>query len=411
MYEAYFGLTSLPFRLAPDPPFYVDTPPHRAALTALQGGLADGVEFVPLIGEFGTGKTLIGRRLLEEIDRTRQVGAELSALRTEGDELFDRVVEAFRLPRVRSIRPLENAIRQFEGIVRDGRSALLLVDDAHQLGAAVVQRLRKLTAIRVDGRTALRVCVAGRSTPGFEELRRCGHALRIGAPIRLDRLGAGETRAYILDRLRRAGWQGRPDFGMATAAIHERCQGNPARINRLCGHILLHLYMQGRDDVNAGVVYAVDDLLQAELRGELATLALPPRAQALPLTTAQASPGQIAHAALHGDALMARLIAQTLAPATTSPPQAASAARPARAASAIPATSRRRRGLAQGVAALALLVTGGFLWQMICNLTLAHPGATHAAAPSVAHVDTPAPVPASGAAIAAQPGGQTSRED
>ena len=406
MYEAYFGLTSQPFRLAPDTPFYVDTPPHRAALTALQDGLADGAEFVPFIGEFGTGKTLVGRRLLEEIDRTRQVGAELSALRTEGDELFDRVVEAFRLPRLRGVRPLENAIRQFEGIVRDGCSAVLLVDDAHRLDAAVVRRLRKLTAIRVDGRTALRVCVAGRSTPGFEELRRSGHKLSVGAPIRLDLLDAGETRAYIVDRLRRAGWHGRPDFGTATAAIHERCQGNPARINRLCGHILLHLYMQGRDDVNAGVVYAVDDLLQAELRGEFATLALPPRAQAIPLATARASPAQLPQAALHGDALMARLIAQTLTPPATSLHEAAAPAPPA-----VPGISRRRRGLAQGAAALALLVAGGFLWQMICNFTLARAQATRDAAPSVAHVNERAPTPASGAAIAARPAGPAARED
>ena len=366
MYEAYFGLANLPFCMAPDPRFYVDTAMHRAALRALQDRFGHGDEFVPLIGDFGTGKTIVGRRLLEEIDRTRQVAAELPCMRLEGDQLFDRVAEAFGLGRAKGLAPLESAIRQFEGLVRDGREALLLVDDAHQLDAAVLRRLRKLTAVCVDGRAALRVCLAGRSTPSFEELQRFGHPLSVGTPVRLDALDAAGTHTYILERLRHAGWHGRPAFELATAAIHGRCKGNPARINRLCGHILLHLYMQGRDDVNVNVVCAVDELLQAELRGEIATLALPPVAHATPCPVAQAP----RYPALHGEALMTRLITQTSSP--TPPAATAIAAPPPQAASTVPGARQHHRGLAQGVTALALMVAGGFLWQMISNFAAAH---------------------------------------
>jgi general secretion pathway protein A len=375
MYEAYFGLANLPFCMAPDPRFYVDTAMHRAALRAVQDRFSHGDEFVPLIGDFGTGKTIAARRLLEEVDRTRQVAAELPRMRLEGDQLFDRVAEAFGLGRVRGLAPLESAIRQFEGLVREGREALLLVDDAHQLDATVLRRLRKLTAVRVDGRAALRVCLAGRSTPGFEELQRFGHPLSVGTPVRLDALDAAGTHTYILERLRHAGWHGRPAFELATAAIHGRCKGNPARINRLCGHILLHLYMQGRDDVNLNVVRAVDELLQAELRGEPATLALPPLAHATPCPTTPAPhyPG------LYGEALMTRLITKTSSPMP--PRDIAIAAPPPEAASTVQVARSRRRGVAQGVTALALMVTGGFLWQMISNFAAAHSDATpHASA-------------------------------
>ena len=376
MYEAYFGLASLPFCIAPDPRFYVDTAMHRAALRALHDRFSHGDEFVPLIGDFGTGKTMVGRQLLEEIDRTRQAAAELPRMRLEGDQLFDRVAEAFGLGRVKGLAPLESAIRQFEGLVRDGREALLLVDDAHQVDATVLRRLRKLTAVRVDGRAALQVCLAGRSPPGFEELQRFGHPLSVGTPVRLDALDAAGTHTYILERLRHAGWHGRPAFELATAAIHGRCKGNPARINRLCGHILLHLYMQGRDDVNVNVVCAVDELLQAELRGELATLALPPLAHA---TSCPAVPAP-RYPALHGEALMTRLIVKTSSP---TPPRDAAIAAPApEAASAVQGAKPRHRGLAQVVTALALMVTGGFLWQMISNFAAAHADATRHASES-----------------------------
>jgi type II secretory pathway predicted ATPase ExeA len=385
MYEAYFGLADLPFRIAPDPRFYVDTATHRGAIRALQDRLGQGAEFVPLIGDFGTGKTTVGRQLLAEIDRTRQVAAELPRTRIEGDQLLDRVAAAFGLRRAKGLAPLESAIRQFEGLVREGREALLLVDDAHQLDAAVLRRLRKLTAVRVDGRAALRVCLAGRSTPGFEELQRFGHPPSVGTPVRLDALDAAGTHTYILERLRRAGWHGRPAFESATAAIHGRCKGNPARINRLCGHILLHLYMQGRDDVNVNVVRAVDDLLQAELRGEPATLALPPLAHVTPCAGTQAP----RYPALYGEALMTRLIARTLSP--TPPPDSTVAAPPPEAASTVQGVEPRHHRLAQGVTALALMATGGFLWQTISNLAAARGESTRRATEATSSVVAAAP--------------------
>jgi general secretion pathway protein A len=354
MYEAYFGFATLPFRLAPDSRFYVDTATHGAALHALQDSLARGSEFVSLIGDPGAGKTIVGRRLLHEIDPARQLAAELRLERIEGDDVFERVIKAFGLPRDRGVRPLENAIREFERLVREGREALLLIDDAHQLDALVLRRLRKLTAIGLDGRAALRVCLAGRFTPGFEALQRFSHPLGVGASVRLELLDVAETRLYILERLRRAGWRGRPGFEAAAAtAIHVRCEGNPGRVNRLCGHILLHLYMQGRDTVSAEIACAVDDLMQAELRGEFATLSLPPPAH----------PTRLAAPALHGDALMARLLSEV----TTSAPAAetAPAAPPSRATVASARIARPRLGWAWRIAGLTLMLVIALVWHAI----------------------------------------------
>ncbi len=403
MYEAYFGLANLPFCIAPDSRFYVDAAPHRAAIRALRDRLGDGDEFVPLVGDYGAGKTTVGRRMLEEIDRGRHVAAELPRMRIEGDQLFDRVAEALGMRRAGGVPPLGSVIRQLEGFVRDGCEALLLVDEAHQLDLSTLRRLRKLTAVRVDGRAALHVCLVGRSAPpGIEELRRIGQPLKIGAPVLVEPLDAAGTREYILERLGRAGWVGRPGFESAAAAIHERCKGNPGRVNRLCGHILLQLYMQGRDDVNAEVVHAVDALLQAELRGEPATLVLPPLAPATPaLAPAPPAPAPVPavapapilveaiptlappavpiHVGLHGDALMTQLTIRTSEPPR---PQTALVVPSQHAVSTARALEPRRRGLvAQGFAALALLVSGGFLWQMISNLATARSESMRLAAP------------------------------
>ncbi len=416
MYEAYFGLANLPFCIAPDSRFYVDAAPHRAAIRALHDRLGHGDEFVPLVGEYGAGKTTVGRRMLEEIDRGRHVAAELPRLRIEGDQLFDRVAEAFGMRRAGGVPPLGSVIRQLEGFVRDGCQALLLVDEAHQLDVSTLRRLRKLTAVRVDGRAALHVCLVGRSPPpGIEELRRIGQPLKIGAPVLVEPLDAAGTREYILERLGRAGWVGRPGFESAAAAIHERCKGNPGRVNRLCGHILLQLYIQGRDDVNADVVHAVDALLQAEMRGEPATLVLPPLAPATPVSPpvpgpvpAQASarspapapaldmptldlPAIPIHVGLHGDALMTQLTVRTSEPPLPDMGLVVPSRDVAYAAHAHALEPRRRGLVTQGLAAVALMVSGGFLWQMISSLATAHSESMRlAAAPALGAATAPA---------------------
>lgn len=399
MYEAYFGLAKLPFCIAPDSRFYVDTAPHRAAISSLKERLQRGDEFVSLVGDFGAGKTTVGRRLLDEMDPRRHLVAELPRLRIAGDQLFDRVAEAFGTRRGGGLPPLGSVLHQLEGLVRAGRDALLLVDDAQTLDVGTLRRLHKLTALRVDGEAALRVCLVGHAMPlAFEAMQLVGRRMNFGAPVRVGALDAAGTHEYILARLARAGWRGRPAFGAATVAVHERCKGNPVRINRLCGHILLHLYMQGRDDVTADIVRAVDELLQAELRGEPATLALPPPATPGPQVVRQAAAAP-SQARLSGDALMTRLIGKTLAvnpapdgaftaplplplpPPPPPPPQPAAEAAP---------TPARRRGLPRGVAALGLMVSGAFLWQIFLSLApprMASPVAAAIAPRSAAAAD------------------------
>ncbi len=374
MYEAHFGLADLPFRIAPDPRFYVDATPHRVVIRALLERLGRGEDFTPLIGDFGSGKTTVARRMLEEAEPARHVIAELPHMRVEGDELLDRVAEALGMRRPKAAPPMGSLIPQFEALARDGRDALLLVDEAESLSIGALNRLRKLTSVRVEGRASLHVFLVGRSTPaGIEELERIGRPLNIGAPVRMEPLDAIGTHEYILERLRRAGWTGRPAFdARTTAEIHARCHGTPGRINRLCGRILLHLYMQGRHDIDAEVVRAVDELLQSELIGESAALAQPPLAPASP--DADTFP-----IALSTEAADLDLDIEVPGPSPSTavvPAQRLPDTRLVVQASAATRGSRggwlQRRGLVQGVAAVVLLVCGGVLWQTISRVATAY---------------------------------------
>jgi len=64
MYLAHFDLRDLPFSLTPDTHYFLDCPSHREALAVLLVALRSGEGSTKLVGEVGTGKTLLCRKLL-----------------------------------------------------------------------------------------------------------------------------------------------------------------------------------------------------------------------------------------------------------------------------------------------------------------------------------------------------------
>lgn len=284
MYEARFGLEGLPFQIAPDLHFHVDTDTHRAALSALQAGLARGDEFLALIGDFGTGKTMVARRLIQLVDRDRYAVVELAGWRIEGDDLLTRITSALGQCAVDTALPLGTLMQCLQELGRHDRAALLVIDDAHLLGLDAVRRLAKLTAMRVEGRGVVHVCLVGRSvSPAIAEHVRVGRPLHIGTLAQLDALDVQAVGAYIRGRLERAGWKGHPSFAPGVAAeIQARTAGNPARINRLCGHLLAQLQDSGDDEVSVDLVRAVAARLQSEFDDFLVGAGPDPPAQATP---------------------------------------------------------------------------------------------------------------------------------
>ena len=67
MYLKHFGLSQTPFSLTPNTGFFFGLSPHVEALQVLQTALQTGEGFIKVTGEVGTGKTLICRKLINEL--------------------------------------------------------------------------------------------------------------------------------------------------------------------------------------------------------------------------------------------------------------------------------------------------------------------------------------------------------
>src|ERR1035437_4221729 len=95
MYESFYGLTSKPFQLNPDPNFYFGSKQHRRATSYLEYGIHQNEGFIVVTGEIGAGKTTIVRGLLKTLDETKLVVAHLVSTQLDADDTLRMVAAAY----------------------------------------------------------------------------------------------------------------------------------------------------------------------------------------------------------------------------------------------------------------------------------------------------------------------------
>lgn len=259
MYTTYFKLRARPFAPAPDPAFLFMSAQHQEALAHLRYGFGSENGFIMLTGPAGSGKTTICRALLAQ-PQADAVVAPVSGAGKQALELLNAAGRGFGL----RPRPGNNSIKAATDRINDfllaahaqGRNPVLVIDQAHELGADALEQIRLLTNLETNERKLLQIILLGRpaleTTLARHDLRQVNQ--RITARCRLSPLNREQTARYIRHRLRVAG--GRDDlFSPAACAVaHVMGRGVPRRINRLCHHALLTAFARGRASVDRKAV-------------------------------------------------------------------------------------------------------------------------------------------------------------
>ena len=276
MYAAHFGLSAPPFQLNPDPSFLYESKGHNYAHQYLRFGAMQGEGFIIVTGEIGAGKTTLVRALLNELDPTKVAAAQIVSTQLEADDLLRAVANAFGVPSKNASKAeLLAAIEaHFTTLMLQNRRALLVIDEAQNLNAAAIEELRMLSNFQYGNRALLQSYLVGQPelrevlrAPNLEQLRQ-----RIIASCHIGPMDADETRAYIIHRLKRVGWTGRPQFDDAAfSTIHDWTGGLPRRINMLCNRLLLSAFLDNTDQIDATRV----DTVAREIREEIGGLLRP----------------------------------------------------------------------------------------------------------------------------------------
>ena len=272
MYESHFGLTGSPFQLNPDPAFFYDSRGHSHALAYLKFGAHQGEGFIVVTGEIGAGKTTIVRTLLEELDATKVVAAQIVSTQLAAGELLRAILIAFGVPMAGDSKAhLISTLEAFlTSLAVQGKRALLIVDEAQNLGRESIEELRMLSNFQIGTHSLLQSFLVGQpelrnllKSKAMEQLRQ-----RVSASCHLTPLDCEDTRKYIEHRLHHVGWAGNPEFSIAAyEKIHAWTAGVPRRINRLCNRLLLAAYLQDRTGITEAMVVDTAGELRSEIGG------------------------------------------------------------------------------------------------------------------------------------------------
>ena len=259
MYLEHFNLAERPFSITPDPRFLYMSARHREALAHLLYGLGEGGGFVQLTGEVGTGKTTICRCLLEQVPDNVDVAVVLNP-KVTASELIATVCDELGIEHPgddASIKSLIDILNRYllDAYAR-GRRTVLIIDEAQNLSASVLEQVRLLTNLETSTQKLLQIILIGqpelREMLARDDMRQL--AQRITARYHLEPITCEEAGAYIRHRLQICGSSRNLFSKRAVNRIHKLSGGIPRLINVLCDRSLLGSYVEGRSEVDRKIV-------------------------------------------------------------------------------------------------------------------------------------------------------------
>lgn len=266
MYQTHFGLREFPFTITPDTSFFFGHASHQEALNMLLVAARSGEGFIKVIGEVGTGKTLLCRKFLSALDQDGFVTAyipnpyvgPMTLLLAVADELDIEYPE--RLNQHDLLKLLTNYLLD---AYANERRVVLCLDEAQAMPIETLEALRLLTNLETERRKLMQVVLFGQpelnaklDNPAIRQLKQ-----RISFSCRLMPLSPRDIEYYIAHRLSIAGYTGSKLFSdTAIKRIYKASKGIPRLVNILSHKALMSAFGEGIHEVDGrNVKMAVRD--------------------------------------------------------------------------------------------------------------------------------------------------------
>jgi type II secretory pathway predicted ATPase ExeA len=272
VYEGYWELREKPFRKTPDPRYLFLNETYEEALERLVFAVEE-MELALLTGEVGSGKTLLTRALVDRVGERYEAGMILNPRLPPRQFLHTVAVElGVEAPRFHSNELLDQIHERLMALDEAGRSALLVIDEAHLIpGKPTFEEVRLLTNFQLDDRNLIAILLVGQPELRGRLRHRTYRALtqRVGVSFHLVPLSVEDTRAYVAHRLTVAGAERLLFTDDAIEKLHAATAGVPRLLNHLATQALIEGMARGAEEVDGAAVAAVleDDFATEGLRG------------------------------------------------------------------------------------------------------------------------------------------------
>lgn len=261
-YLDFFGLTQEPFSMAPVSRFYFNSAQHSRALVRLMYAVDTMKGLAVLIGDIGTGKTTLARRMLDSLPEEEYESALLVIIHSgiTADWLLERIALQLGVknPERDKLKLLSQLYKRLVELHQAGKKAVVLIDEAQMLKSKeIMEEFRGLLNLEMPERKLITFVFFG--LPEIEENLALDQPLaqRVALKYTLEPFNEESTRGYIQHRLRLAGSHEEIFDEQATQLIHRYSRGIPRLINTICDNALFEGYLLKQKKIDASLVATV----------------------------------------------------------------------------------------------------------------------------------------------------------
>ncbi len=258
LYKSHFNLETAPFSLTPDTRFFFAEGHRKAIFEALLYSIGNGDGIVQVVGEVGSGKTLLSRLISEFL------GDEFHILFLLNPKIPpERILFAIALElgigadrsedKVTLLHKLHSALLDLH---RQGKQTVLLIDEAQSIPLESLEEIRMLSNLETGTAKLLQIVLFGQPELDHHlnrhEVRQIKE--RIVHRFYLPRLTPREVAHYLAFRLNKAGYTGKSPFTQVSVRlIAFKSSGFLRRINILADKCLLAAFSEGVHSIDAWV--------------------------------------------------------------------------------------------------------------------------------------------------------------
>lgn len=261
-YEQYYQLREQPFSNTPDARFFYEVNQHTDVLARLMHAVNTMKGLAVIVGDVGTGKTTLARRMLDQLEDPQYESALLVIIHSSitAHWLLRRIASQIGVEQVaeEKVAILTQIYQRLMELHEQGRRAVVLIDEANMLQQQeLMEELRGFLNLEVPGSKLITFILFG--LPNLEENLSLDPPLvqRVAVKCRLSALSPETCKAYIRHRLKVAGASREifPEEVLAKIAADSR--GIPRLINTICDNVLLEGYLRKRERLDVALVQDV----------------------------------------------------------------------------------------------------------------------------------------------------------
>ncbi len=261
-YLQHYGLKEVPFSTALDDKFYFNSHEHAQSLIKLRYAVEERKGLAVLVGDLGTGKTTLARKMLDSLEESLFEAALLVVIHpaVTAQWLLRKVALQLGIENTSSDRvSLASQIcHRLIEIDESGRKAVVLIDEAQMLrNKEVMEEFRGLLNVEPEGQKLLTLVLFGLVEVDaclalYKPLQQC-----VAVRCTLHAFSEKTTEEYIAYRLKVAGRERALFTPEAIAAVHRYAGGIPRLTNIICDNAVLDGFLQKQEIINDQIVHGV----------------------------------------------------------------------------------------------------------------------------------------------------------